>query len=71
MQAKQPPPNECFFMLATLLQLAVLLIPQFLEVDKGSTVTDYLDAERQRGITITSACIPMGLLYLICSLEGP
>ncbi|ORY23323.1 P-loop containing nucleoside triphosphate hydrolase protein [Rhizoclosmatium globosum] len=28
-------------------------------VDEGSTVTDYLPAERSRGITITSACIPL------------
>jgi elongation factor G len=27
-------------------------------VDEGSTVTDYLKAEKERGITITSACIP-------------
>jgi hypothetical protein len=26
-------------------------------VDDGSTVTDYLKAERERGITITAACI--------------
>ncbi|KAI8907169.1 P-loop containing nucleoside triphosphate hydrolase protein [Gorgonomyces haynaldii] len=29
-------------------------------VDDGSTVTDYLKTERERGITITSACIPLG-----------
>ncbi|KAJ3073139.1 Ribosome-releasing factor 2, mitochondrial [Podochytrium sp. JEL0797] len=29
------------------------------DVDSGSTVTDYLPAERSRGITITSACIPL------------
>ncbi|KAJ3395130.1 Ribosome-releasing factor 2, mitochondrial [Entophlyctis sp. JEL0112] len=29
------------------------------DVDSGSTVTDYLPAERARGITITSACIPL------------
>lgn len=29
------------------------------EVHDGSTVTDYLKPERERGITITSACIPM------------
>ncbi|KAI8855315.1 P-loop containing nucleoside triphosphate hydrolase protein [Chytridium lagenaria] len=29
------------------------------DVDKGSTVTDYLPSERERGITITSACIPL------------
>ncbi|KAJ3413175.1 Ribosome-releasing factor 2, mitochondrial [Chytridiales sp. JEL 0842] len=29
------------------------------DVDSGSTVTDYLPAERERGITITSACIPL------------
>ncbi|KAI8914870.1 P-loop containing nucleoside triphosphate hydrolase protein [Powellomyces hirtus] len=28
------------------------------EVDQGSTVTDFLKPERERGITITSACIP-------------
>ena len=28
-------------------------------VDDGSTVTDYLSQERERGITITSACIPI------------
>jgi elongation factor G len=28
-------------------------------VDEGSTVTDYLKTERERGITIQSACIPM------------
>jgi len=27
------------------------------EVDKGSTVTDYLKQERERGITITSAAV--------------
>ncbi|TPX67032.1 hypothetical protein CcCBS67573_g07630 [Chytriomyces confervae] len=29
------------------------------DVDEGSTVTDYLPSERARGITITSACIPL------------
>ncbi|KAI8807231.1 P-loop containing nucleoside triphosphate hydrolase protein [Cladochytrium replicatum] len=29
------------------------------DVDTGSTVTDYLPEERARGITITSACIPI------------
>ncbi|KAJ1550738.1 Ribosome-releasing factor 2, mitochondrial, partial [Cladochytrium tenue] len=29
------------------------------DVDSGSTVTDYLPAERERGITITAACIPL------------
>ncbi|KAI9347288.1 P-loop containing nucleoside triphosphate hydrolase protein [Obelidium mucronatum] len=29
------------------------------DVDSGSTVTDYLPAERSRGITIQSACIPL------------
>ncbi|KAI8618629.1 P-loop containing nucleoside triphosphate hydrolase protein [Chytriomyces sp. MP71] len=29
------------------------------DVDDGSTVTDYLPSERARGITITSACIPL------------
>ncbi|KAI9348302.1 P-loop containing nucleoside triphosphate hydrolase protein [Zopfochytrium polystomum] len=29
------------------------------DVDAGSTVTDYLPAERERGITITAACIPL------------
>lgn len=29
-------------------------------VDAGTTVTDHLPAERQRGITIQSACIPIG-----------
>jgi elongation factor G len=29
-------------------------------VDKGSTVTDFLETERRRGITIQSSCIPMG-----------
>ncbi|KAJ3099264.1 G elongation factor, mitochondrial 2 [Physocladia obscura] len=29
------------------------------DVDSGSTVTDYLPAERARGITITAACIPL------------
>jgi elongation factor G len=28
-------------------------------VDQGSTVTDYLKVERERGITIQSACIPL------------
>ncbi|KAJ3038788.1 Ribosome-releasing factor 2, mitochondrial, partial [Rhizophlyctis rosea] len=28
------------------------------DVDDGNTVTDFLKAERERGITITSACIP-------------
>ena len=28
-------------------------------VDQGNTVTDYLKTERERGITIQSACIPM------------
>ncbi|KAH6560637.1 hypothetical protein BASA50_008197 [Batrachochytrium salamandrivorans] len=28
-------------------------------VDEGSTVTDYLKTERERGITIQSACIPL------------
>ncbi|TPX71871.1 hypothetical protein SpCBS45565_g00933 [Spizellomyces sp. 'palustris'] len=28
------------------------------EVDEGNTVTDFLKPERERGITITSACIP-------------
>ncbi|KAJ3110582.1 Ribosome-releasing factor 2, mitochondrial [Phlyctochytrium bullatum] len=32
------------------------------DVDKGSTVTDYLPSERERGITITSACIPLAWL---------
>ena len=31
----------------------------YVDVDDGSTVTDYLKAERERGITITSACIPL------------
>lgn len=29
-------------------------------VDDGSTVTDFLKTERERGITIQSACIPLG-----------
>jgi len=29
-------------------------------VDEGNTVTDYLPQERQRGITIQSAVIPIG-----------
>jgi elongation factor G len=29
-------------------------------VDEGSTVTDFLKTERERGITIQSACIPLG-----------
>ncbi|KAI9006026.1 P-loop containing nucleoside triphosphate hydrolase protein [Gaertneriomyces semiglobifer] len=29
------------------------------DVDQGNTVTDFLSAERERGITINSACIPL------------
>ena len=30
------------------------------EVDDGTTVTDFLEEERQRGITIRSAVVPLG-----------
>lgn len=30
------------------------------EVDDGTTVTDFLEEERQRGITIRSAVVPVG-----------
>ncbi|KAJ3397915.1 Ribosome-releasing factor 2, mitochondrial [Lobulomyces angularis] len=41
-------------------------------VDKGSTVTDFLPQERERGITIQSACIPLGWKnHLINLIDTP
>lgn len=56
MQAKPPPPNECYTMLGHCLLLAVLNILS-LEIDEGTTTMDYLVQERERGITIRSAAI--------------
>ncbi|KAI9202466.1 P-loop containing nucleoside triphosphate hydrolase protein [Polychytrium aggregatum] len=42
------------------------------DVDKGSTVTDYLPQERERGITIQSACIPLAWKdHLINLIDTP
>ncbi|KAJ1569454.1 Ribosome-releasing factor 2, mitochondrial [Nowakowskiella sp. JEL0078] len=46
-----------FYLPSQILMQFPCFVPK--DVDQGSTVTDYLPQERDRGITITSACIPL------------
>ena len=37
-----------------------VITSESIDVDDGNTITDFLKTERERGITIQSACIPLG-----------
>lgn len=62
MPAKQQLVSECFTILEPLSILEVctdtnFLSPSVSDVDTGDTVMDFMDMERERGITINSAAI--------------
>ena len=56
MQARLPLLRECYILLVHSTSQEVILC-LFKEVHHGNTVMDYMKEERERGITIRSACI--------------